>query len=68
MIKPADAGATFSASLIKFSTGAIVEPAITVKVAQASMIHRANLARVSMTIHLINFLQQQTRFCHGELD
>ncbi len=42
MIRPADAGSTPIPALIRFRTGARIEPDITVKVPLARIIHRVN--------------------------
>ena len=48
MMRPAEVGSTPSPSLNKFRTGAIIEPAMTVNVAEARITHRVNLLKIFM--------------------
>ncbi len=53
MIRPTELGSIPSPCLIKFRTGAIIEPAMIVKVAEARITHRLNLLMISMIVHTI---------------
>ena len=52
MIKPTEAGATPKASRIRFSTGAMMLPAIMVRVAEAKMTPRENFFETAIIDYL----------------
>jgi hypothetical protein len=45
-MRPTEAESTPRPSLIKFRTGAKIDPAIMVKMAEANIIHRVNLLKI----------------------